>query len=280
MLNFFNQLVKNKLFFLVFLCFLFITMSYASLSSCDEGDMGYSRTFNNPGNFTLNVGFGVDKTFVPDEIEITYLDPSCTTISGYHANNISNYNGPNENSVNFWYKSAQNEINTNSVILFDMDFVSGDSTHWEAVFWGYVFLTSSTYTISVDESVTSGDPFNGAIQNDISNRIAYVQMGSESSPCRYKLLREANETGDPVGSSVSITLTNKNGSDACQFLVFARDESEYISSINVTDFNTTINNGEFSPRVEASLLYNGTNIGFLVWDNGKIRLLDENGNPF
>ena len=172
----------------------------------ESGDRFSSRDIENPTNYSIIPGFGVTTAFTPDEIELSYASQDCTgDIAEYHAHNTDSVAADQiETNIN---------ISTeNGSILSVIQRVNSDSSHLEWIISGKMFFLND-YSIALDETATSGDPFDGISNNTQTKIGGMIQIGTVESPCRFNLQNNV------------LSFTNREQTGPCQARITARSLS-------------------------------------------------------
>ena len=98
------------------------------------------------------------------------------------------------------------------------------------IFYGTIYDLSDNYTVTVNETVTSGDPFNGLIQNDTSYIDAKIEFGSVDTPCQHIVSSETELTDDDFATTINMTITWSGyiENTTCDFYITASNGSTYM----------------------------------------------------
>jgi hypothetical protein len=279
-----------KLIIIIFVFLLSsLTHGLTLSSNCNEVTEGlYSADIENPLDYALNLGFGDSTVLTPDEIEVFFSDSNCSEAIGYHAHNgdTAEEQGLEEGEFerNIAYIKASTGLASRQFTVIQRISSNFDFSAW--VLFGKFMIMNDSYDIILDDSVSSGDPFNGSSNNIESHVKANIEFGSLEAPCVfYKNTGTVNITDDEDHedehedgqTTGTISLTGVDDG-ACEFKIYASDGSIYVAPMNDTyEFNTK---EEYNALELHANLYTteGVQVGSLIYDFKKFKFYDLNGD--
>ena len=176
----------------------------------------------NPENYLINYGFGTTTTFQAsddgsDYIMVMYTeDNSCSgEIKGYRGENSNQRFSFNTNP----YTTVEDMSSNSSYMTINQELSTGSS--YLLNFYGKMFITSETYAITIDDSETSGDPFDES-QNTEANINSMFTLGDLNNPCLFAF----NDDPDSSESTdFEITFSDPTNSTGCNIEITTSSEA-------------------------------------------------------
>ena len=175
----------------------------------DDLSRGYKREIKNPDNYTVSFGYISDLSITPKLIGVTFSDNACssTKVTQYFANE---YDDPsidtNINVVNRQFKYL-----LKGGVYYRMLSMTNTTRIFSAK-----FFIQPNRTLSIDNGVSTGDPFNGNTLHQISNVNGQLFFGTEDSPCDVKYPNHpdnysVSEFGSDLGCLIQLKANDKDG---------------------------------------------------------------------
>jgi hypothetical protein len=217
----------------------------AAFGSCEENDPAdpisyYDIMISSPEDLVLNTGLGIDATFNPDQIVISYdvTDTTCTTPIGYHA-----HNGDSTN-----YSSGEIEYNftflENSISNFEKVSDRSSSRFYSNRITSTFFIQfKDGYDVTVSDTLTTGeDPFDGQTNNAESQIKNILKLGNDTDLCQristiYDMsgvqYTEDNQKPDDVTQWKQIMSYKGYTSDTCPVEVEILTGSIFYGEMNI-----------------------------------------------
>ena len=216
---------------LLILCNGFV-FSSVDLDPCKGGKdrdgvvFAYHRDIENPQDYTLQLGFGHNVSVTPKKFFIEYSDSVCSP----------------SNLFGYTFKDYDDTVSKNRTVLkTDAEFVPGAahirqsdiSAGSSMVFNSFTYIYNSikgSTDYVLDDSVASGDPFNGNAIHLMSDVKTELRVGSRSNPCAYELIGntlDIREDGTDKGCLMTVIVTDSDAKkhefsfrgkvDSCKF---------------------------------------------------------------
>lgn len=184
----------------------------STCTAVDPSDLskGYIRLISNSSNYTVSFGYIPDLSVTPEyRMVVNFSDSNCTptnvtqyTVREFHDPSKSN----NINLHDRWF-SFTSKGGLYSRVAYNHDTYQILSVKF--------FLESTERSLSINESATSGDPFDGNTLHQASNVKGQLFIGTDDSMCHV------NYPDHPNGFSVS-----EHDSDAgCLVQLNAKDSA-------------------------------------------------------
>lgn len=208
-----------------------LLMANVDYRSCEPQDSGSSKDISNVKDYKVDLGFGTDISFVPDEIELYYKSSDCSgDILSYHSHNGDSLE---LGKVDFETNFSIGDDFTYYMIIKERK--SSDRDHMDWIMHGTILKLNEDFNVSIDDSVSSGDPFKGNANNDVAKFVdGKINFGSSDKPCRYIVKDEA------------LTITTEDESlSGCAVEIFAfspvtKTKYEWTATVKIekeTDYN-------------------------------------------
>ena len=225
--------------------------------TCSSSEALYSSkgldlgTEGAPGNYTVDVGFDSNISFTPTELLFTYTSGnSCASDKVvYYTGSNATYQAVISNSD---YASSYTTTTAGSS--------SGTSSELSWSFYGAIFITDDSFSVSYDESGT-GDIFSASSNNIASAIDSKYELGSADSPCLFKYSLVS-------GISYEVTLTGANSGESCDVAITTSDSEAYTGEFTVEDESVTVNTSASTMSIVYGNLYNSSNeqVGYIGFD--------------
>ena len=188
----------------------------------------YRKNIDSPNSLRIHPGIGRPDAdeFSPDDVEILYDidDNNCSTPIGYSANNGDSASG-----------SGQIETNLNYMKAKLSKFNKYKNRERPTISKTTMVMFVSTHNVSVDLLNAGTDPFNGRINNALSQVKHSVTLGTDSNYCKQTFANIEGDQGD-------LTFEGETPGTPCEIKVTLSTGSIYFGDLSVNKETLTINN--------------------------------------